>query len=246
MCSNHNWFYRKESFIMRVFVVAASFLVLSTGLLVGEASAILVAEWTFEVSAPSLSNSSTISGILSEFGAGTASGRHASSSTDWSNPVGNGSSESFNSNNWGIGDFYEFTVSTVGFESIQVSWDQTRSSTGPSDFQFQFTTDGLSYTTFDSYSVPVASWSGSSAEDPPITSFSQDLAGVLPLNDNANVSFRLVATSAGTNTLGSNRIDNFQVNAAAVPEPTAFLFGGLVCGLVSLSKLRRTKPADVA
>jgi len=51
----------------------------------------IITQWTFEINTPAdVSNSTFISGITADVGVGTASGVHASSSTDWSTPSGNG------------------------------------------------------------------------------------------------------------------------------------------------------------
>jgi hypothetical protein len=38
---------------------------------------------------------------------------------------------------------------------------------------------------------------------------------------------------------GTNRVDNFRVDAAVIPEPGAVLFGVLVCGVVGLTAAGR-------
>jgi hypothetical protein len=191
----------------------------------GELNADLIAEWTFETSQPSLSNSTTIGSIAAESGSGTASGVHASNATDWSNPAGNGSSESFSSNNWAIGDYYQFEVATSGFFDIMVSWDQARSATGPATFDFAYSVNGGAFTTaFNDYSVPDvdSSWG----------SYSIDLSSVTAVDGVASLVFRLLAESAPSSTAGANRVDNFLVEATAVPEPGAALFGCLVCSVI--------------
>ena len=93
-----------------------------------------LATWTFETTPPSGTGQANgpylaDSGLLA--GTSNANGFHASEATTWSNPSGNGSLESWSSNNWAIGDYYQFATSTTGFEDIIVTFDQTRSSTGP-------------------------------------------------------------------------------------------------------------------
>jgi hypothetical protein len=151
-------------------------------------------------------------GITATTGTGTASGHHASSATQWSNPVGNGSTESFSSNNWAIGDYYQFGgASTVGLMDIGLYWDQTRSSTGPSDFKVQYSLDGTSFLdTGVNYIVPADTWS--SGGTPQTTSmFFADLRSITALENDSDVFFRLVATSAPSSTGGSNRIDNVRI-----------------------------------
>ena len=74
-----------------------------------------------------------------------AAGWHAGNAA-YSTPVGNESAHSFSSTAWAVGDFYQFAVSTLGFQNVTVACDQTGSATGPRDFRFSFSTDGVSFT----------------------------------------------------------------------------------------------------
>jgi len=190
-----------------------------------------IAQWTFETSVPGGAAGITgqsISGITPEVGTGSASGFHASASTTWSNPSGNGSVESFSGNNWGVGDYFEFQTSTVGFSGISVSFDQTSSGTGPRDFTLAYSTDGSNFTDFGSYSVlanaaPNPVWTTATYQS--VYTLSFDLSPVSALNNSASVYFRIVdasTTSAGGGTVGTagtDRLDNFTVGV--VPEPSS-------------------------
>jgi hypothetical protein len=178
---------------------------------VAAAAPITLAQWTFETSVPT-----TAGPHAAEVGTGSATGVHASGATVYSNPAGNGSPESFSSNTWGIGDYYQFQTSTTGEGGVRLSWGQTRSSTGPSDFDLRWSTDNSTYTTFMSYVVPVITWSSGTFN--PSSVFTADLTSIPALNDQPNVYFRLVATSAAGGTAGSNRVDDFTI---AVPEPAS-------------------------
>jgi hypothetical protein len=149
-------------------------------------------------------------------------------------------------NNWGSGDYYQFQTSTIGFSGISVQYDQTGSSTGPRDFTLSYSLDGSSFTQFGSpYAVlqnglaPNPAWgaaTGSSAY-----TFSYDLSGVSALNDASSVFFRVTdgsTTSIGGGTVGTagtDRIDNFTVFVAPIPEPSAIALGilGGLAGLVA-------------
>lgn len=184
--------------------------------------------WTFETSLPT-----TAGPHLAEIGIGIASGFHASGATTYSNPVGNGSGESFSSNNWSIGDYYQVEFSSAGYQSLQISFDQTRSSTGPETFQFSYSLDGSNFTLLgEAYVVPVISWAFAAPDATLESSFSFDLISATVLNNQESVSIRLTASSSPSSTGGTNRIDNFFVTAAAIPEPShyAALFAG-VAGL---------------
>jgi hypothetical protein len=209
------------------------------------ASAQTIAQWTFEVNTPAdLTDSATISGILAEVGTGTASGVHASALSDWTTPAGNGSANSLSVNTWGVNDYYQFTLGTVGYSGIGISFDQTSSSTGPRDFSLQYSTDGSSFSTFANYTAlqnggaPNASWSTGTSQSAYTLNF--DLSSVAALNNAASVYFRLVNSSTLTPAggtvaaSGTDRVDNFTVYV--VPEPNGLLaIGGLL--LLAVRKL---------
>lgn len=204
----------------------------------------LIAEWTFETSTPaSLSNSTTYTGINANSGAGILSGMHADSRTDWSTPSGNGSSESFSSNGWGIGDYYQFEVSTIDFSDITLSWDQLSSTTGPGTFDLVYSIDGISFATaLDDYSVKQQSSAWTSSTPISDSSHSFDFSTIEAVEGVETLTVRLVSQELPSFS-GTNRIDNIVFSGiAAVPEPTAFLFGSLVAGSVGMVVARR-RPA---
>ena len=193
-------------------------------------AATTIAQWTFESpnTPADATDAATYPNLIppAAGGTGNAGGFHASTATDWTTPVGNVSADSFSSNTWAVGDYYQFTVSTLNYTGIQVSWDQTGSATGPRDFRLAYSTDGTNFTDFGSpYTVllnggaPNPAWgatTGSSAY-----SFSRDLSAVTAIDNQANVYFRLIDNSttaingspvaAG----GTNRVDNFTVSGTS-------------------------------
>jgi hypothetical protein len=225
-------------------------LLLAAGVaLCGVAQAATIAKWTFETSLPSLTDSSTIGSISAEVGTGTASGFHASSLTDWSNPVGNNSVESFSVNTWAQNDYFQFTASTVGFSNITFSFDQTRSGTGPSAFKVAYSTDGTSFTDLPngSYTVVNAltfsdsttgtSWSSTKLATN--TSYSFSLSAISVVNNASNVYVRLIHTATGVNASGTSRVDNVEIAGTAIPEPSTFaaILGGVA--LLGVAARRR-------
>ena len=206
-----------------------------------------IAQWTFETSVPA-----TAGPFAPEVGAGEASGSHAGAAV-YSNPAGNGSVESFSSNTWAPGDYYQFKVATTGTVApyLNLSWDQTSSSTGPKAFSLQYSTDGTTFTPLKSYTVlqngltPNASWNSTTAV--PAYSVSADTSGVSGggLVGFANVYFRLVdAEGAASAVAGTDRVDNFTVSFAPVPEPeeyAAMFAGGLLAFAVVRRHLARSK-----
>jgi hypothetical protein len=212
------------------------------------AGADTLAQWDFESTTPADASNiaSYPNAIAPAIGIGNASGIHASATTDWTTPAGNGSANSFSSNEWAIGDYYQFQTSTIGFENITVSWDQTSSSTGPRDFKLSYSTDGSIFSDFASYSVRTNSspaWSSSTPTG--LDTFTYDLSTINAIENQTSVYFRLVdasmvAANGGTVASGgTDRVDNFTISAAPVPEADtyAMLLAGL--GLVGFMVRRR-------
>jgi hypothetical protein len=205
-------------------------------LIAGTASADVLAQWTFETSVP------TTAGPFSpEVGSGSALGGTGGT---YSNPSGNGSLESFSSNGWDTGDFYQFSASTAGYEDVIVTFDQISSSTGPRDYAFQYSTDGSNFTTFGNYTVIVNTSPNNWSSSTPIvaSSYSFDLSALSALDNQAAVYFRLTqtsATSANGGTVaatGTNRVDNFTINATLVPEPGTVALAAAGLGLAMLRR----------
>jgi hypothetical protein len=219
-------------------------LILTAAVTTGIQAQQTVALWTFEdYTVPTESTpGTTLAGILPEVGSGEGSGFHTIAATAWTTPAGNGSPKSLNSNNWGIGDYYQFQVSTLGLMDIGLSFDATRSGTGPDSFRLDYSTDGENFATHATFTVlnnhadNGGTWGGASPYRPAYF-LSYDLGSLTGLNDQSEVYFRLVATVAGA-AAGTMRVDN--VHVTAVPEPgTLALFGGF--GLLMLMFLRKRR-----
>ncbi|MCC6634683.1 MAG: T9SS type A sorting domain-containing protein, partial [Chitinophagaceae bacterium] len=179
---------------------------------------VALAQWTFETSVP------TSAGPHSpEIGSGQATGNHASGSTTYNNPVGNGSAESFSSDRWASGDYYQFKTSSYGYQNITIDFDQTGSNTGPRDFKIQYSTDGSTFTDLSggSYQLTADSWS-SSGDPKSASSRTFDLSSVTALNNQANIYIRLTVSSStaidggSIATTGTGRVDNVTIKGAAI------------------------------
>ena len=165
---------------------------------------------------------------------------HSLAAATYTSPAGNGSQYAFSSNNWSTGDFYEARLSTLGYSDISISWDQTRSSTGPATFELVMSTDGgANFTTLlASYTVLQSGGGGapgtwSSTTYNPIYSLNQAAAAA---DNQANVIFRFrsLATTAAA---GSSRIDNVMIYSGPVPAPGAIALLG-VAGVAGLRRRR--------
>ncbi len=197
-------------------------------------NAIPIAQWTFETSAPT-----TAGPHVAE--SGTQAGVAAASSVGLgtiSSPAGNGSAHSFSGNGWNIGDYFQFHISTIGFDNITISWDQTGSSTGPRDFILQYSTDGSSFNSIGSaYQVLLTDWVSGSFHTgftfaPSLTAIASSIA------NQPDLYFRIVDNSTtaigggAVQTSGTDRIDNFTVNGTSVPESSPGFIGWVVIVLL--------------
>ncbi len=187
-----------------------------------------IAGWTMPTAVPSGQAGATYEYGQADSGSNAPTsmlkGVHAGSATVWSSPAGNASLHSLSSNTWAIGDYYEFSTSTVGFPAASIQWDQTRSSTGPATFRVDMSTDGTNFTTIlNTYTVIQAgtsgtsSWSTGGTYQSAFTTKIENIPGAagLPM-----VWFRLVATAAPTGSTplaGTNRIDNVLVRFGSTP-----------------------------
>lgn len=193
----------------------------------------LISQFSFELATPPDSNGSSSGPFSADHGPGSVSGVHAAAGTSFSTPIGNGSANSFSANSWAIGDYYQFTISTVGFNNLFVTFAMERSGTGPATFQLNYSVNGGgAFTAFGApIDVSAAAFSATTYNPSFISIF--DLSGIAGLNNNANVVFRLVATVGGTATVGTARVDDFILSsggAILVPEPAVLAWMLAGCG----------------
>jgi hypothetical protein len=196
---------------------------------------LVVAHWTFETSSPATAGPH-FAELGSQAGVARATGFHTDASTTYSSPAGNGSAKSFNSNRWTtIGDYYQFQVNLTGLSNASFQWDQTRSATGPGDFNLQWSIDGDNFTTILNYSVAEVTWSSGS-----YSSASTFSPVVLPtaVNNQMEVYIRLRSNAIASNSAGTSRVDNVIVTAA-IPEPGSLTLCTLA-GLTGLVIRRRS------
>ena len=153
------------------------------------------------------------------------SGYHTASATAWSSPAGNGSTYSLSSNNWTTGDYYQVSMATTGYSDVSISWDQTRSGTGPAAFSLSMSTDGgANFTTLlASYTVVQAGLAGSGTTTwnsvTNQTGFTTTTVVGISAANKSNVLFRFSSLST-TAAAGTGRVDNISVTGAVVPVPS--------------------------
>lgn len=219
--------------------------------------AAVLSSWTYEVTTPAdVTDNTTAPTTASEAGlvtTGVSSAFHTSALTDWTTPTGNGSANSLSTNNWTVGDYYQFTTSTTGYAGVTITFDQVSSSTGPRDFTIYYSTDGTSFTsTGNSYTVfqnsavgtnafSFGTWSSSTANS--AYSYSFNLSSITALDNQSTIYLRLqlsgTANPAGGTfaAAGTNRVDNVSISATAVPEPGISLISTI--GFIGLLRRRR-------
>lgn len=215
------------------------FAMAAVALFAGTASATDLALWTFEASVPVSAGP-----LTPEAGANAGSSSAFSNNADatFSNPVGNGSFESWSSTNWAVGDYYEFTTSATGYTNIVLSFDHTSSNTGPRDFTVLYSVNGGGFVSAGTYSVlanaaPNAVWASGSGRNAAYTStfnLTADNASslVIRLQNNSTTS----ANGGTVASTGTSRVDNVLI-AGTIPTPGTLGLVG-VAGLVAVRRRR--------
>jgi hypothetical protein len=232
-------------------------LVLATVLLAGgNANADILTQWNFN-SVPA--DASTATGMTTpNIGVGSISLLNGVTNPSFNSGVGS-SDTSLAANNSGYQTTtyaaqgaqdklrgVQYSVSTLGFENIVVSYDLRHSNTSSRYEQFQYSLDGTNFVDFTLFD--------GNAGDTWFNNRIADLSSIAGADNNASFAFRVVAAFApttgtylassptGTYAGGTWRFDNVTINGSAiapVPEPQtyAMFFAGLgFLGFVSRRK----------
>jgi hypothetical protein len=194
----------------------------------GGGSSVVLAQWTFESVTTGATNTAfgpTYAESGLQAGLAALSGLHASSATVYSTPTGNGSIRAISANNWTTNDYYQIKVSSLGYGGLKLTFDQTGSSTGPSQFLVSYSTNGTNFTLYSNYDLPktngvAVSWSSGFSNN--ASTVALDLGSVADLNNQSEVFFRFVMRStlalSGTTVAsgGTSRLDNVTLEATAI------------------------------
>jgi hypothetical protein len=210
----------------------------AAGLAAVETNAAVLAKWTYETSVPT-----TAGPHAAEVGIGSALGTTGGT---YSNPAGPGSNESFSATDWNVGEYWQFSTSSTGYQDITVSFDAMGSNTGPKDFKIAYSTDNTTYTDFATYALINAAWSSDpSFVNPSTAHFDFDFSAITALDNAPTIYFRLIDNSTTAinsanpvGTTGTSRTDNVTINGTLIPEPASLSLMGLG-GLAMLGRRKR-------
>ncbi len=228
-----------------------------------QAKAQTIVQWNFEtagdtnglVLAPGAGNSpGNVAADIDVPGGSLATGKHATTSTystpagdvdlSLSTPATSPSLHAFSANGWSVGDYWQFTTSTLGFTGVNVAWDQSGSATGPQFFSLQYSNSltGGAFVTLEgpmSIGTAASTWNTTTAGG-----LSTNAPGGGVLDNSSVITFRLVDTATtainGTTVAsgGTDRVDNFTV-FAVVPEPSTVAL--VAAGLIGMVTVRRRR-----
>ena len=118
-----------------------------------------------------------------------------------------------------------FKFSMSGFSNLAVSYAVQRTASGFSTQQWDYSTDGTTWSSAATITGIGASFAGGT------TNVASTL-GVASGLDNAATAYMRVTFTGATSATGNNRMDNFQFNATVLPAPGAVALIGLA-GLVA-------------
>ena len=226
--------------------------ILFLGITYGNAQSV-IARWNFEAldftSATGNSFTVDVGSVVADSGAlvtgSEFSALHASATSAWTTPVGNGSSNSASGTGWADGDYWQFKVSTTGFSSIALSWDHMGSNTGPKSYIVQYSTDGTIFTNAPgagaTYDITNDGWSAGSYKA--ISTRTLDLSSVTALNNQAFIYIRFTVAAGSTAingaaiaTGGTSRVDNVYIGGiSGMPLTLNAFTGSVVNGKANLT-----------
>lgn len=207
-------------------------------------AAVLYSFWSFDtftsgdgafttaVTAETMPGTPTISYAGSSLLSSGGSTFTAFNGTTWTGS--NGSATPGHSLGWSsgsTGNSFSITLDTTGLESLQVAMSIRSYTGGLTSFS------SLEYNTgsgFVSSGLSLSPFSTSTS----FVNYSLDLSSLTAINNQSSVTLRWTLASIPNNT--SVRIDNIQLSASTVPEPSALALFALGIGLFLLRRRRTT------
>ena len=144
---------------------------------------------------------------------------------------------SVSQNGWnGNNSYFQFTLDATGYQNLVLAWTGNVSGTGPATNGFWYSSDGGStFNLFSTFRAP--------DNNATVGIVTQDLSSVTALNNNSLDVFRIYGTNivnGGTiSNSGTEKIDNFSIDAIAVPEPSTMLL--VAAGVFGMFAIRRRR-----
>ena len=127
-----------------------------------------------------------------------------------------------------------FALTMTEYQGLVITFASYRNGTGGfNNNTFSYSTDG---TTFTPAGITIAQTTSATYELE-----TADLSGITALNNAATVYIGYTLDYVNTSNGSGNRLDNFQFNATAVPEPSTYVGGCLALGCLGLEVLRRRR-----
>lgn len=164
----------------------------------------------------------TAAGVTSTFttggtGGGTCTTPAGTAATSPPAFVANAANQSVSITSFAAGssNFYQFQLNGVGsFTDYMLFFQAQRSGTGPVNADIQYSTNGTTFTTFQTVNP------GNGV----FAAFNVDLSAIAAIENQPTVYFRILGTG-GTGAAGTFRIDNFQAAASSVSAATVSVGG---------------------
>jgi hypothetical protein len=143
---------------------------------------------------------------------------------------------SVSQNGWnGNNSYFQFTLNASGYQNIVLEWTGNVSGTGPATNGLWYSSDGGStFSLFSTFRAP--------DNNVTVGVETQDLSSVTALNNDALDVFRIYGTNtagAAISAGGTMKIDNFSIDAIAVPEPSTMLL--VAAGVFGMFAIRRRR-----
>jgi hypothetical protein len=169
----------------------------------------------------------TATGVTSTFttggtGGGTCTTPAGTAATSPPAFVANAANQSVSLTSFAAGssNFFQFQLSGVSsYQDYALFFQSQRSGTGPVNADVQYSTNGTTFTTFQTVNP------GNGV----FAAFNIDLSTIAAIENQPTVYFRILGYG-GTGGAGTFRIDNFQVRAIATPTAASVSVGGRVLG----------------
>lgn len=218
--------------------------------------AAIITQWNFNSGADAATATGTLSPVI---GAGTIGTTGGVTTPGFSSGAGSSDPEATDNSGFQTTTYpasgtanktagIEFSVSTVGYQDIVVSFDQRHSNTSANTIRLQYSTDGVSFVDATQFTfTPAATGTG----DTWYNARTGDLSAIAGLDNNANAKFRIVTefdpgtgnylaarSTSSYGTASTLRFDMVTVNGSAIPEPVSL---SLLAGIGAIALRRRAK-----